>query len=256
MTQRRDLLREGDAPWSFSPIGVARTVFRKKYSIPRQPGLCPSARGTLEFLPDPYIQAALRGIEGFSHLWVVYAFHATGSAGWKPGIRAPRLGGAQKVGVLASRSPHRPNPIGLSVVELIEAKLDHPDGPRLEVRGVDLLDGSPVLDVKPYLAYADSLPKARAGWAQEPLRRVSVRFSRAASRRARELEGELPELRALIRELLSLDPRPAHQQRNLPIGAPHAVGTRWGFTVLDQEVRWVITERGVEVVEIAPPLEG
>lgn len=256
VTERLNPRGPDDAVWSLSPIGVARTVFRKKYSIPRQPGLCPSARGTLVFRPDPDLVGALRGIEGFSHLWVVYVFHATGTKGWKPGIRAPRLGGAQKVGVLASRSPHRPNPIGLSVVELLAAHLDHPEGPRLEVRGVDLLDGSPILDVKPYLPYADSVPRARAGWAQEPVRRYKVRFSAGASRQARALEARLPDLRAMVRELLSLDPRPAHQQTKLPIAAPHAVGTRWGFTVLDHEVRWEITSTGALVTAILPPREG
>jgi tRNA-Thr(GGU) m(6)t(6)A37 methyltransferase TsaA len=239
-------------PWTFAPIGVARTVFREKYSIPRQPGLCPHARGTLELDADPHLRAALRGIDGFTHLWVVYVFHATGSAGWKPGVRAPRLGGAQKVGVLASRSPHRPNPIGLSVVELVSARLDHPDGPRLDVRGVDLLDGSPVLDVKPYLPYADSVPRAGSGWAREEISRVPVRFTRAAAEAIRAREATHPELRGLIRDLLSLDPRPAFQQRKMPFGAPRSLGTRWGFAVMDLDVKWEITARGFCVREVLP----
>lgn len=239
-------------PWTFAPIGVARTVFREKYSIPRQPGLCPHARGTLELVGDPHVRAALRGIEGFSHLWVVYVFHATGSEGWKPGVRAPRLGGAEKVGVLASRSPHRPNPIGLSAVELVRAELDHPEGPRLEVRGVDLLDGSPVLDVKPYLPYADSVPRARAGWARAPIARVPVSFTRAAAEAIRAREATHPELRGLIRDLLSLDPRPAFQQRKLPFGSPQSLGTRWGFAVMDLDVKWEITARGFRVREVIP----
>lgn len=239
-------------PWTFAPIGVARTVFHEKYSIPRQPGLCPHARGTLELVNDPHLRAALRGVEGFSHLWVLYVFHATGSDHWKPGVRAPRLGGAQKVGVLASRSPHRPNPIGISVVELVAARLDEPDGPRLDVRGVDLLDGSPVLDVKPYLAYADAVPRTRAGWADAPITRVPVTFTRAASDAVRAYEAARPELRGLIRDLLSLDPRPAFQQRKLPFGSAAALGTRWGFAVTDLDVRWEITARGFRVREVVP----
>lgn len=239
-------------PWSFAPIGVARTVFREKYSIPRQPGLCPHARGTLELRDDPHVRAALRGIEGFTHLWVIYVFHATGSDGWKPGVRAPRLGGAQKVGVLASRSPHRPNPIGISVVELVAARLDDPAGPRLDVRGVDLLDGSPVLDVKPYLPYADAVPHARAGWADAPITRVPVVFTRRAGDAIRARAETHPELRGLIRDLLSLDPRPAFQQRRLPFGSPQALGTRWGFAVTDLDVRWDITAHGFRVREVVP----
>jgi tRNA-Thr(GGU) m(6)t(6)A37 methyltransferase TsaA len=238
VSEQRD--NDPAAPWTFTPIGVARTVFREKYSIPRQPGLCPAARGTLHLRRDDALRAALKGIEGFSHLWVLYVFHATGAESWRPTVRAPRLGGAQKVGVLASRSPHRPNPIGMSVMELLRADLDHPEGPRLEVRGVDLLDGSPVLDVKPYLPYADAVRGARSGWAREPVARVPVRFARSASAQVRALEPTRPELRALIRGLLRLDPRPAFQQRKLPITAPAAQGTRWGFAVLDLEVQWEI----------------
>ncbi|MFO0624699.1 MAG: tRNA (N6-threonylcarbamoyladenosine(37)-N6)-methyltransferase TrmO [Polyangiales bacterium] len=253
MSEQRD--NDPAAPWTFTPLGVARTVFREKYSIPRQPGLCAAARGTLQLRRDDALRAALKGIEGFSHLWVLYVFHATGAEAWRPTVRAPRLGGAQKVGVLASRSPHRPNPIGMSVVELLRAELDHPEGPRLEVRGVDLLDGSPVLDVKPYLPYADAVRRARVGWAREPVPRVAVRFTRTASAQVRTLEATRPELRALIRGLLSLDPRPAFQQRRLPVGAPAAQGTRWGFSVLDLEVRWEIAQGAIVVREVTPASE-
>jgi tRNA-Thr(GGU) m(6)t(6)A37 methyltransferase TsaA len=247
--------RDGDpaAPWTFTPIGVARTIFREKYSIPRQPGLCPAARGTVHLRRDDALRAALRGIEGWSHLWLVYVFHATGATDWRPTVRAPRLGGASKVGVLASRSPHRPNPIGMSVVELLRADLDHPEGPRLEVRGVDLLDGSPVLDVKPYLPYADAVRGATTGWAREPIARAPVRFTRKASAQVRHFESTRPELRALIRGLLSLDPRPAFQQRRMPLTSPAAEGTRWGFSVVDLEVRWEVRAGGILVVEVFVP---
>jgi hypothetical protein len=162
-------------------------------------------------------------------------------------------GGAEKVGSLASRSPHRPNPIGISVVELLRADLDHPEGPRLEVRGVDLLDGSPVLDVKPYLPYADAVRGATTGWAREPVPRAPVRFSRKASRHVRVFEATRPELRALIRGLLSLDPRPAFQQRRMPLNSPAAEGTRWGFSVVDLEVQWEIRAGAIHVVDVFVP---
>jgi tRNA (adenine37-N6)-methyltransferase len=118
---------------------------------------------------------------------------------------------------------------------------------------VDLLDGSPVLDVKPYLPYADAVRGATTGWAREPIARAPVRFTRKASAQVRHFESTRPELRALIRGLLSLDPRPAFQQRRMPLTSPAAEGTRWGFSVVDLEVRWEVRAGGIQVVEVFVP---
>lgn len=147
-------------------LGIIRSPYKEKFAIPRQPGLVKSARARLELLP-PYDQPdVLRGIEQFSHLWLSFVFHQTMAQGWHPTVRPPRLGGNERVGVFATRSTFRPNPLGLSVVEL------HGVGRErgklwLELGAVDLLDGTPVVDIKPYIPYADSLPDARGGFAPE-----------------------------------------------------------------------------------------
>lgn len=242
-----------------------RTCFKDKFGVPRQPGLIASAEGVIRLRPDPFMAAALRELETFSHLWIVFVFHAHGlgsSREWKPSIRPPRLGGARKVGVLASRSPHRPNPIGLSAVKLERIDLkpvgeDVPPGSiDIHVSGVDILDGSPVLDIKPYLPYADSLPHASAGWAAEPIARTPVEFSDVALRSIDEqaASGERPAavLREMIVEMLSLDPRPAFLQRRAPAHSAEAQGSRHGFRLFDLDVKWEIRDGRFGVLDVVP----
>jgi tRNA-Thr(GGU) m(6)t(6)A37 methyltransferase TsaA len=151
---------------------------------------------------------AIRGIEGFSHLWLIFGFHETAGQGWKPTVRPPRLGGNRRVGVFASRSTFRPNGLGLSLVRLEGVDTTSPDGPALLLGGLDLLDGTPVYDIKPYLPYAESIPDAAAGFAGEEIPRLSVEI-------ADEAEAEFSSLpqraQSVIRQALSLDPRPAVQ---------------------------------------------
>lgn len=191
------------------PIGFLRTCFGEKFAVPRQPGLCPSAWGTLEFSP-PYRSAeAVRELEGFSHVWLIFGFHKTEGEGWHPTVRPPRLGGNERVGVFASRSTFRPNGLGLSLVKLDRIAWETEDGmepPVLHVSGVDLVDGTPIYDVKPYLPFVEALPDATGGYASEPIPRMVVIIEDAA----REDFGKLPDRdQRVILEALSLDPRPA-----------------------------------------------
>ena len=150
------------SPLSLQPVGILHSPYKEKFAVPRQPGLVPSARARLELLPPCNDAQTLRGIEQFSHLWLIFQFHECASQGWHPTVRPPRLGGNERVGVFASRSPFRPNGLGLSVVQLLGV---HQQGPRLwlELAGIDLVDGTPILDIKPYVPYADSHPQACGG---------------------------------------------------------------------------------------------
>ncbi len=151
----------------FAPIGIVRSCFREKFGIPRQPGLAPAARATLELLPPHNQPAAVRGLEDFSHVWLVFVFHGVPASRWQPTVRPPRLGGNRRLGVFATRSPFRPNPIGLSVVAL-DRIVTGQGRVALHLSGVDVLDGTPVLDIKPYLPYADRVPDRDRRFRQRP----------------------------------------------------------------------------------------
>jgi tRNA-Thr(GGU) m(6)t(6)A37 methyltransferase TsaA len=224
------------------PIGILKSCFGSKFGVPRQPGLCPSALGELIFHPPYRCREALRGIEGFSHLWLIFGFHETAGQGWKPTVRPPRLGGNQRVGVFASRSTFRPNALGLSVVRLERVDFGHSEGPVLLLGGVDLLDGTPVYDVKPYLAYADAIPEASAGFAGTGIPRLEVRVSDEAQAAFATLP---PRAQALIREALSLDPRPAVRRDD--------TGRVFGALLWGWEVKFRIERDSCEIVGLHPP---
>ena len=227
--------------FTFAPIGVIHSCFKEKFGIPRQPGLVTAARAMLELLP-PYNRAeAVRGLEGFSHIWVSFVFHACQDEAWKPTVRPPRLGGNRRLGVFATRSTHRPNPIGLSAVALdrIEAA---PGRVWLHLKGVDLMDGTPVLDIKPYLPYSDVIPGATGGFAAEaPAALFEVNFSRPALDRC----ATVPELELLIRQILSQDPRPAYYGKG--------DGKKdFGMKLFDYDVKWEVHGDIVVVIDIVP----
>ena len=188
------------------PVGVVHSCFGDKFAVPRQPGLCPSAWGELVFHPPFRSPEAVRGLDGFSHVWLLFHFHLVGDDSWHPTVRPPRLGGNQRVGVFASRSPFRPNPLGLSLARLEGIDSTRADGPVLLLGGIDLSDGTPVFDVKPYLPWCEAPPAATSGFATgEPaLLEVMIEDS------ARSEFGQLPaRAQSLIREALAQDPRPA-----------------------------------------------
>lgn len=223
------------------PIATVRSCFGGKFGIPRQPGLCPSAWGSLVFHPAYRSEEAIRGIEGFSHLWLIFGFHETVEQGWKPTVRPPRLGGNQRIGVFASRSTFRPNGLGLSLVRLEGVDRTAVEGPILKLAGLDLLDGTPIFDVKPYLPYAEALPEAAGGFAAEALVRLPVEVEPAAA----EAFGALStRARAVVQEALSLDPRPATQ-----LADPTRI---FGASLCGWNVRFTVRDGICRIVEIQP----
>jgi tRNA-Thr(GGU) m(6)t(6)A37 methyltransferase TsaA len=238
-------------PYQFTPIAYLRSPFQDRYGVPRQPSVAGAVRGTVQFYSETELRDALKTIEQFSHLWVIFVFHAHGGKRWRPTIRPPRLGGRVRVGVLASRSPHRPNPLGLSVVKIEKVDLDAPEGPQIEVSGVDLLDGTPILDIKPYLSYTDSLPQALSGWASAEVKKIKVSWSlRARDDLARLPKAQAEELEGLIGNLLELDPRPAYQQRKTPAGSPELWGRLFGMKIAGHEIKYTFQAEGLLVQSI------
>lgn len=237
--------------FTFQPIGYIKSPFADRFGVPRQPGLADEAKGVIQLLPQNSLQAALKSLDQFSHLWIVFVFHDHGGHPWKPTIRPPRLGGNKKVGVLASRSPHRPNPLGISAVKISKINLDHPDGPQIEVEGIDLIDGTPVLDIKPYIPYADSIPEATSGWAADPIPRYQVIWSEQAQKELAKLHGsEANKVNKMITEVLELDPRPAFQKRKHPVTDEKSWGLQYGFDVGGNDVKYELKEGSIFVYRI------
>jgi tRNA-Thr(GGU) m(6)t(6)A37 methyltransferase TsaA len=185
------------------PICYIRTPYKEKFGTPRQPMLVNEAKGVMEFPKDDFFSEALRGIENFSHLWLVFIFHEAVKDGYKALVRPPRFSGKEKWGVFASRSPHRPNHLGLSAVKFKSLEFLS-DKILLTVEGVDLVSGTPILDIKPYIAYSDAYPDALCGPFQKPPQLINVRWG---------VESKLtPEEKALIEKTIALDPRPSFGQ--------------------------------------------
>lgn len=218
------------------PIAKVTSVFESRFGTPRQPGLVHSAQATLEFLPPYNDPDAIRGLGGVTHIWLIFGFHATPTRGWRATVRPPRLGGNRRMGVFATRSPFRPNNLGLSVVRLLEI-LQQPLG--LKLGGVDLLDGTPIYDIKPYLPEIDShtdavppagfesaLPQMPVHWPDDVLARIK------------------PWLAELIEQTIAADPRPAyHRQR------PEQT---YGMTIAGHEVRWQANDEQAFIKTVTP----
>ncbi|MBW9263863.1 MAG: tRNA (N6-threonylcarbamoyladenosine(37)-N6)-methyltransferase TrmO [Candidatus Thiodiazotropha sp. (ex. Lucinisca nassula)] len=231
--------------FEFEPIGIIQSCFKEKFGIPRQSGLIPEAEAILTILP-PYNRAeAFRDIEGYSHLWLSFVFHAAIRDQWKPTVRPPRLGGNQRVGVFATRSPFRPNPIGLSVVKLIDLDISAQQI-KLKLGGVDLLDGTPVLDIKPYVPYSDAIPDAAAGFAPTPPgREIQLNFSRQAESELEKYSAEqVTRLKRLIYQILANNPRPSYleqEKRN-----------RFGMRLYDFNIIWEVEDDRYWITELSP----
>ena len=198
--------------YAFKPIATVHSCFTEKFGIPRQPGLVES-EAQIVLAPEFADETAFRELETFSHIWIIFVFNGLGDYRWKPTVRPPRLGGNQRLGVFASRSMFRPNPLGLSVVKLerIEKKQS---SIILHVSGADLLDGTPVLDIKPYVPYADAIVDAEAGYAGiRPEKKFKVQFSQTAQKALSACIQSYPRFETILTQVLELDPRPAYQNR-------------------------------------------
>lgn len=222
------------------PIAYIQTDFKEKFGIPRQSGRAPTLTAKILFTPEYRNADALREIEGFSHLWLLFDFSLAHKNEWSPTVRPPRLGGNRRVGVFASRSPFRPNPIGLSCVKLLKVEQTERDGAVLLVSGADLLDGTPILDIKPYLPFADCIPEATAGYAGEHAQDgVNVEFPPAL------LEKIPAEKRAGLIDCLKDDPRPSYQDE----------GRTYGMRFADFDVKFTVEKGVLTVTDIQPVLQ-
>jgi tRNA-Thr(GGU) m(6)t(6)A37 methyltransferase TsaA len=227
--------------YSVAPIGFMRSCFKEKFAIPRQPQLAPDARGVLELIA-PFDQGdAVQGLEQVSHVWLLFLFHQALEATPRLKVRPPRLGGNQSMGVFATRATHRPNGIGQSVV-----KLDKVEPGRLWLSGIDLLEGTPVLDIKPYVPYADVIADARNSMAAAAPELIPVQWADEALIQAQEHALRLDEpLTELIEQCLAQDPRPAYQTPT-----PERI---YGAQFWDLDVRWHYPQSGlIRVLEVVP----
>ncbi|MGF1726010.1 tRNA (N6-threonylcarbamoyladenosine(37)-N6)-methyltransferase TrmO [Photobacterium nomapromontoriensis] len=223
--------------YQIEPIGIIRSPYKEKFAVPRQPGLVPSARSKIILQGEANALEAVRGIEQFSHLWLLFLFDQNLEAGWRPTVRPPRLGGNDRIGVFASRATFRPNGIGMSAVELIGVRQQGSDV-IIELGGVDLVDGTPIIDIKPYIPYSDSLPHAIGGFASEQPDTLPVVFTEHAER---QLHGQqLARQRAVISEVLAQDPRPAYKKGKTD-------EKEYGVLLFDYNVKFTISDTQVTV---------
>lgn len=212
-------------------IAYIKTDFPEKFGIPRQSGLIDSLKGTITFEPKYRNPDAVRGLEGFSHIWLIWEFSKAVREKWSPTVRPPRLGGNTRLGVFATRSPFRPNPIGLSCVKLDSIDYNGPDGPVLHVSGIDMMSGTPIFDIKPYIPYADCQPAATDGFTGTvTYKRLDVVIDPALCRIIPE-----PALNAL-RDVLAEDPRPHYQKDPLREYGLDFAGYNVRFTVSASDI--------------------
>ncbi len=211
-----------------------------------------SAKGVIKLRTDHRFEFAFRDLESFSHIWLIYFFHKAGDRDWRPLVDTPRLDANGKMGVFATRSPHRPNPIGLSAVKLESIDLSPTDGIEIHVSGVDLLDGTPILDIKPYLGYADRIDAANSGWVNGRIEKYPVQYSAQAKEliqtdadRGESYFGEL------LQEILEFDPRPTSQRRAKKISAVENSGSKFAFRLLGRDIHWQIHQGGILVEKIS-----
>ncbi|MFC3032036.1 tRNA (N6-threonylcarbamoyladenosine(37)-N6)-methyltransferase TrmO [Pseudoalteromonas fenneropenaei] len=228
--------------YQLHPIGYIRSPYKQKFAIPRQPRLVPDAKARLEFCQEFCRPDFVRGIEDFSHLWLLFRFHETADKGYSALVRPPRLGGNERKGVFATRATFRPNGIGMSAVKL--EGVEYKQGKlALLLSGIDLLDGTPILDIKPYLPYSDSLPDASAGFADtRPETEMTVSFSEQAEQQLHALP-QYEQMKNFISQVLKQDPRPAYK-------AQKEASQSYGMSLDDFNIKWTVDGLHNHVTEI------
>jgi len=231
--------------YEINPIGILHSPFKEKFGIPRQAGLIHSAYGRIEFYPPYNDTNAFKGLDNFSHIWLTFGFHQNNIDKWRPLIRPPRLGGNEKIGVFASRSSFRPNGLGISVVKLLNVETKK-NITSLKIACPDILDGTPIFDIKPYIKYSDSINSAQCSYAQDmPATKLSVSFTPQCLVGLEQLKLEYGEdIEHLIIETLSFDPRPAYHQ------AQSNHEKEYGIRLYDLNIRWRATLDRAEIVSI------
>ena len=228
-------------PYTIDEIGVVHSCYKDKFAIPRQARLVTAATASIELFP-PYNEIeAVRGLEDFSHLWINFIFHRHVNKGWSPTVSPPRLDGKQKFGVFATRASFRPNPIGLSLVEIdsIEQK-----GSQLfiHIKGADLLDQTPVIDIKPYVPYSDSIADAKGGFTDQIKEQLfAVIFSPEADKECEQASQKYPHIRQFIQQLLAIDHRPYYFKN---------IEKTYSSRVYDYDLSWRIQGQQVEVISL------
>ena len=233
---------------SINFIGRVNSPYKEKFAIPRQPGLVDSAKGSIHLINNANNSDLVRGLSEFSHIWVIFVFHETQDKGWSPLVRPPRLGGNKKIGVLATRSTFRPNPIGMSLVKLDNIGVTQLKGKQhvtLNISGLDLLDKTPVIDIKPYIPYSDANINATAGYAQlSPEANINVTFSTKARLAIQNIEADYPDLTRFIKQVLEQDPRPAYKQQKED-------DKIYGMSLYDLNIQWRMTSlSSIEVMTV------
>jgi len=223
------------------PIGLIHSCYSEKFGIPRQPGLVKSARGAIELLPPCNREEMFTALDSFSHIWLQFLFHEAVADGWRPTVRPPWLGGQKRVGLFASRTPHRPNFMGLSVVRYLGLRKEK-GKLYLDISELDLLQGTPIVDIKPYVPYSDQREDATSGFVQFASESQSVTFTPEAESSCRQYQQRYNrDLKTLIREILEQDPRPASQRSKQ---------REYGMLLWEMNVRWLADEKGFTVLSV------
>lgn len=229
--------------FSLQPIGYLQSCFPDKFGVPRQSGLVKKAYSELKIKPEFQPEFSLQGLDGFSHLWLQFIFHLNNSARFHAKVHPPRMDG-ETVGVFATRSPHRPNPIGLSLVEIVEIKNDS-----LVLAGADLVDGTPILDIKPYLPHIESIPMARGGWSQQLVKaEINVEFTPTSMEILQKWMARTgrPELREVVEDVLKQDPRPVLYKGYEATQSPYR--NKHAFRLYDGDIHFEFTTKNNVIV--------